>query len=255
LNENFSSHARRQCHFRHHTKQTTQYPDQPSVHRHPVDNRKLLNHQPMKYLNSAVLALILCLGGCAATSLKHTAKAPDYSGGPVQKIAVLAVDERGFYRRVVEHHFAHQLQQHGQSVLMTYELLELPAINADKDAAAKTLIERGADAVLIVRLAGATTTASQTQATPSRFVPTLSGSDYNHWYGCYSTAFMDMGVVWNDTQMRVNIESGLFDLATGQRIWTGISETMVREQTDRVEEIAKVAKKVLAAMRKDGVVR
>lgn len=209
----------------------------------------------MMYRQLALVALTLGLCGCAATKLKQTWKAPDYAGGPAQKIAVLAVDDRGQYRHSVESHFGHQLQQRGQSVFLTYDFLDLPAIKADKDAAAKTLRERGADTVLIVRLVSSTYAATQTEATPSRFVSTIDGYDYNNWYGCYSVAFTDMGTVWNDTQTKVRLETSLFDLKTERRIWTGITQTMVREQTDRIEELSKVVSKVIAAMHRDGMVR
>ena len=45
------------------------------------------------HLLAALLAA--CLGGCAAPSaIQQTWKCPTHNGGPVQKVAVVAVDER-----------------------------------------------------------------------------------------------------------------------------------------------------------------
>jgi hypothetical protein len=97
---------------------------------------------PPPFLNLcplAIAALNLGLCGYATTSRQQTWKAPTSPGGPVQKIAGLAVGERAQFRRSVESHLNVQLNQHGQSAFVTHDLLALPAIPADKEAAAAKL--------------------------------------------------------------------------------------------------------------------
>jgi hypothetical protein len=200
----------------------------------------------------AVLTLTLC--GCAATSVKQTWKSPAYTGGPVKKVAVLAVERRDLYRKAVESHFAYQLDKDGQSAIVTYKLLGLPAIKADKEAAGATLRENGADALLLVRLVNQLTYARETQATPRYFVPTADGYESGEWYGYYSVAFMDMGVVWGNSTSEVYLESILFDLKTGQRLWSSLTRTVLKEETDRIDELSTLVVKVLAALRKDGLI-
>jgi hypothetical protein len=201
-----------------------------------------------------VLALTLSLCGCAATSVKQTWKSPTYHGGPVQKVAVLVVDERDFYRQSIENHFAGLLNQQGQGALATHELLSLPAIKADKQAAAARVREAGADSVLIVRLVDRATYANEVRATPAVFVSTVTGYESGDWYSYYSVAFMDMGTVWGNTKMEVYLDSGLYDLKSGQRIWSALTLTVLNENMDRVAEITPLATKIFAAMRKDGLI-
>ena len=206
----------------------------------------------MKLRKLAMATLTLSLCGCAATSLQQVWKSPTYTGGPVQKIAVLAIDERELYRSSVESHFNSQLTQHGQRAFVTYDLLTLPAIKADKEAAAAKLRERGADALLLVRLANSSSSTHEVRGGADYFAPTFSGGD---WYGYYSVAFMDMGTVWGGTVQEVCLETSIFELKTGQRVWSGTTYTMLKENADRITELSSLVGKVLAAARKDGVVR
>ena len=83
---------------------------------------------------SALAAILLV--SCTATKLKHSSKAPDYNGGPVGTVAVIAVDERLMLRQVIEGQFAAQLRAAGESAVTTSDLLSLAEIKADKEAAA-----------------------------------------------------------------------------------------------------------------------
>jgi len=209
----------------------------------------------MSFRQLAFAALTLSLCGCAATSLKQTWKSPTCTGGPVQRIAVLGVDEREFYRASVEGHFVFQLNQHGQSAFVTHDLLDLAALKADKPAAAASLRARGADALLIVRLVSSTSSASAVSATPDYYAPVVTGYENDDWQGYYSVAFMNMGTVWSSAQRKVCLDTSLFDLKSGKRLWSGITQTVLKDDVDRVEELSALVTKVLAAMRKDGLVR
>ena len=209
----------------------------------------------MKLHSIAIVALTLSFCGCAATSLKQTWKSPTYQGGPVQKIAVLAVDERDFYRTAVEGHFTSRLRARGQNALVTHEFLSLPAIKADKAAAAARVREVGADSVLIVRLASSISSASQVRVPPGFNAPGGTGAEAGDWYDYYSFAFLDMGAVWSNASREVCLETSLYDLTTGRRIWSGLTQTMLKDEVDRLEELSQLVKKVLAAMQQDGFIK
>ena len=206
----------------------------------------------LRALAVAASALILC--GCAATSVKETWKSPAYQGGPVQKIAVLAVDDREPYRSAVECHFNAQLNDQGQKAFVTYDLLALPDIKADKQKAAVALREHGADTLLLVRLQSQATHDSEVRATPALFAPNVSGYENADWFGYYTVAFTDMGTVWGNSRREVYLETSLFDLKTEKRLWSGTSRTLLKEETDRVAELATLVGKLLAGMRKDGLI-
>lgn len=202
-------------------------------------------------LLAAIIPAVLC--GCAATSLEQTWKAPGYQGGPVQKIAVLVIEERDLQRSVLENAFAAELQKQGQAMLPTFKLLRLPEIKADKEAATRKLREAGADTVLIIRLADQVTRDRQVEVTPDRFSAAYSSYGMSDWYGYYLGT--GMGTVWGDLRQEVYLDSSLHDLETGKRLWSGVTKTVLKEGSDRIEELKPLTSKVVTALRKDGLIR
>jgi len=196
--------------------------------------------------STCLLAALLC--SCAATSLKQTWKSPDYHQGPVSKIASLAVDDRGMVRQAFENRFVAQLEKHGTSALTTYNLLSPAEIKADKAAAVERLEAAGADSVLVVRLVDSAFSYSEVHVGNSNWGP------YDTWYDYFALAY-GLGPSYSSLEQKTLLETSLFDLKTSKRIWSGLTDTVSKYNTDRVAEIDKVVAKVLAAMRKDGIIR
>jgi hypothetical protein len=202
---------------------------------------------------TTILAVLLC--SCAATSIKTTWKSPDYQGAPVQKVAVLAVEDRASIRRPLERECAKQLALQNQGALTTYELLSLPEIKENKDAAAARLRQAGADAILIMRLVDKVSYERQVRTSPAAFVPTTTGYGSFGWYDYYSVSFMDMGTIRNTSRDYLYLDTSLYDLNTGKRIWSCLTQTVLTEDADRHAEIKPLVTKVLARLREDGLIR
>lgn len=204
-------------------------------------------------LSVAVLAAVLC--GCAGTSLKQTWKAPDYQGGPVQKIAVLTVDERELYRTALENSFVNELRARGQAAVITYDRLKLAEVKADKAAAIARLQAAGADTVLIIRFADQVTSDLSVRLSPGNATPAASDFSTFDWHDYYMASPSSMDTVWDDLRQEIYLQSSLHDLQTGKRIWSGVTRTVIKESTDRLALIQPLTTKVLAGMRKDGMIR
>jgi hypothetical protein len=203
-------------------------------------------------LSLCALAALLC--SCAATSLKKTWKAPDCQQ-PVGKIAVLAIDDRGLVRQGFENRFVAQLTKAGAPAVVTYDLLTLAEIKQDKRAAADRFRLSGAEAILILRLTDISSSYRESRAGNERYVPVLTGVDSLGWYDYYSVGFMDMSSTYGTLKQTVYLETSLYDLKTEKRLWSGLTETVVRENMDRVAEMDPLVEKFVAAMLKDGVIR
>jgi len=67
--------------------------------------------------------------------------------------------------------------------------------------------------------------------------------------------FMDMSPTYGNLKEKVNLEASLYDLKTEKRLWSAVTQTVVTEDMDRVAEMDPVVEKIVAAMRKDGVIR
>jgi len=209
---------------------------------------------PIPFL--AMTATMLWLSGCASSSVKQTWKAPDHQGGPVKRVCVVAVDERGLVRKGFENRFVRDLEKQGQPAIVTHDALSLPDIKANKESAAATMSAAGADSVLLVRLVDQTTYNRSVRATGERYVGVTTGIDnYYGWYDYYTMAFMDMSTVWSTTKQTVVFDASLFDLKSGRRLWSGLTETVLQEEDDRLVEADSLVAKIVAAMRQDGVIR
>jgi len=196
----------------------------------------------------ALCLLAALLASCASTSLKQTWKSPDYHSGPVSKVAAVAVEDRGDVRRAFENRFVSQLEKQGTPAVASYSLLSLAEIKADKAAAAERLHAAGADTVLILRMVESSYSYGETRLDASTWRP------YDSWYGYYAVAFGGMSSTYASFKQKVRLETSLFDLKTSKPIWSGLTDTVTEYDTDRVAEADKVVAKVLAAMRKDGVI-
>jgi hypothetical protein len=87
-----------------------------------------------------------------------------------------------------------------------------------------------------------------------RYVESINGWGSTMWYDYYSIAYMDMSPTYGNEKRTIYLETSLFDLKTGKRLWTGVTETVLKESMDRVAEMDPIVAKFVDAMRKDGVV-
>lgn len=215
-----------------------------------------LTTQASKLLSQplAACALAVVLVGCAATKVEKTWKAPDCPQ-PVGKIAVLAIEERGLVREGFENRFVRQLKATGAAAVVSYDLLSLPDIKENKQAAADRFRATGAQAVLIVRLAGSAGSFHESRSGNERYASVVTGIESTGWYDYYSVGFVDMGTTYGNSKQTVYVEASLHDLNTEKRLWFAQTETVLKENTDRVAEMDPFVSKFVAAMRKDGVVR
>ncbi|HTY88551.1 MAG TPA: hypothetical protein VMB80_13875 [Candidatus Acidoferrum sp.] len=204
----------------------------------------------LRQITVATLAALLC--SCAATELKSTWKAPDYRGGPVGKIAVLEEDDGVGYRPMFEGQFVRQLEQQGQPAFKSLDLLTLSEIQADKEAAADKLHAAGADCVLIVRLVERVNQSSLAARNSGSTVTSDSGKF--GWLE-YSTTSASRGRMEHSLKLHVYIETSLYQLDSGKKLWSGVTRTVLHEDTDRMAEIEPMVAKVLEAMRADGLIR
>jgi hypothetical protein len=195
------------------------------------------------------------LTGCHTTSLQSIWKAPDHKGGPVQKLAILAVADKGLVRGGFENRFTTALAKGGQAAFATYETLALPEIKANKDAAATRLRQAGADTILILRFVNSSTRVSEVRESRELHVPVTTGMYTDGWYDWYSVAFVDMSTVRSSTRKDVYLDTSVFDLTTGKRIWSCASDTTVKDDVDRLDLADAFVARVVAALRKDGLVR
>jgi hypothetical protein len=205
---------------------------------------------------NAVLWLVAaCLwwcSGCATNKVESSWKSPALQGRPVQNICVVAVDDRKVVREAFESRFVLALRKHGKHANMTWETLALPEIKNDKEAAAAQMRAGGADAVLIVRLLDQATYVHQVYA--PGVAAAVAASNGGDWYDCYAAAYSENSMIEGETEQDIYLDSSLFALDSGQRLWSAATLTRLMEDADRLAVADSLVAKLLKVMLKDGVV-
>ena len=209
-----------------------------------------MNH---RILQLAPAALLIWFCGCAGTSIKQTWKSPDYHGGPVQKVAVLAMDERGIVRVALENRYVRDLRERGQPALACGELVDLAEIKTNKEAVTARLREAGADTILAVQLVDRISYNSQASGAPS-----LYGRDLylyaGTWYDNFSYHSVQRAGVRSSTKREFYLDNSLFDLGSGQRLWSGLALLVLKEGDAPLDAADALSGKIVTALYKDGLI-
>lgn len=210
-----------------------------------------LNFRPL-----LLCALAALLSSCATTptTVKNTWKSPDCRQ-PVGKIAVLAIDDRGLVRQGFENRFVRQLARVGAPATATFNMLSLPRIKEDKQAAAESFRASGAEALLILRLVDVASSYREIQPGGAQYATTITGFGSTDWFDFYSVVFTSTSPTYGSLKQNVCLETRLFDLNTRKCLWSALTQTVVKEDMDRVAEMDPLVEKIVAAMQKDGVIR
>ena len=202
----------------------------------------------------ACAGLLFWLSGCASTSIKETWKSPEYHGGPVGKIAVLAVDERGIVRVALENRYVRDLKERGQDAMVAGEFVDVTEIETNREVIAARLRDAGADAILAIKLVDRISYNTQSSSTPS-----LSGRDLylqaGTWYDYFAYGSVQRTTVTSYNKREFYLDNGLFDLKTGKRLWSGLAVFVLKENQDSLDAADVLSGKVVAALQKDGLIR
>lgn len=201
----------------------------------------------------ALVGTVLC--SCGTTRIKSTWRSPDFHGGPPQKVAIIAITDQPLVRTALENRFANQLEKQGQPAIPTAKLMSLPEIKENKEIAGARLRQAGADSVVIMKLASRSTYENKSGRTPNEFYSVTTGSPSEGWYTYYVSAYSGTDPAPIGLRDRYLLDTSLFDLSTGKRIWSCLTETELKENSDRLEIADSLVAKVVGLMVEEGVVR
>ncbi len=208
------------------------------------------------WLAAATIVAILS-SSCASTSVKNTWKSPGYKGGPPQKIAVVADDDREFVRVALESRFVSQLNAASQPAFGTGRSFpDLAAARRNKEATVARLRAEGAEAILLTRLVSKSDyMAKARQNFTGQYVGLTVSHEPEGWetsIGSYSTYSSGPR---SDDRSYLLLDTSLFELKTGQRIWGCVTQVTVKETSDRLQIADAFVANVIKSMRQDGMIR
>jgi len=190
----------------------------------------------------AVLLGAAVLAACGATTkIPNAWRNPAHQGAPYQRIFVIGVGENDTNRRLFEDRFAATLSGKGAVASPSYGAL--PQSQRLTEAEIRGAIRGGGfDAVIVTRLLDVDET---TEYIPPRTYTTPG--HYGGYYGYYGSSW---DVVHEPGYYRTNtivrLETNLYDVGSGELIWSGQSETFNPSSlTDTSDSVTKAVAKRL----------
>lgn len=176
-------------------------------------------------------ALALLTAGCAgSTKILGSWSDPSHNYASVKKVAVVGASKNEVMRKYFEQSFVEELAKYKIQGVASFQILKVsdPA-TIDKDAATAQLRDAGCTHVLVARLVDQQTV--QEYRPPTTYAVGMSpGYGYPGWYGgwgsYWSTTYAyEPGRI--ETSTVVQMESNLYDLASGKLMWSGATQTTV----------------------------
>jgi outer membrane lipoprotein SlyB len=183
------------------------------------------------------ILLLVSLAGCASTTLTGSWADPKYTSGEFKKIMVVGVAKREAVRNIFEDAFVTRLREHSSDGIQS-RTLGLGDGQIDKETLAAKLTELGCDGVLVTRFIDQKT--EQTYYPPSGYaVPSAYyGGYYGYYSGAYAMAYSPGYTVESTT---VSLETTLYDVRTGELVWTGLTDTIVSDDvTSQANELINI---------------
>jgi hypothetical protein len=194
----------------------------------------------------AVGAAVLAACG-TVTKIPNAWRNPAHEGMPFKKIFVIGVAESNVNRRRFEDHFAAVLS--GPRAVASPSYGTLPQSHRLTEEQVRGAIEGGGyDGVVVTRLLGVE---EKTEHVPPRSytVP----RHYRGVYGYYGTTWDTVHEPgYSTTRTILRLETNLYDVATGELVWSGQSETF--DPSSLTDSIDSVTKAVAKRLRKEGLI-
>lgn len=192
------------------------------------------------------LFLFVLLSGCSKTSITDTWKDTSFQAAPINSVLVLAVAKDQLARRNYEETFVKALSERGVKAYPSYRYAPSdPVKKREIQAAVRKL---GAKYVLVTTLVGVE---KETQYHPPRtyVAPRMGMGYYGYYYRSYEIVH-EPG--FYSTNVKVQLETALYDVANQKQIWIAHSQTMNPNSASDV--IQSVIPELVDAMKEDGLI-
>lgn len=192
-------------------------------------------------LRSLPLACALTLGlalplGCATTTIEHVWRAPAWNGS-FTHIAIFGMSPLPGVRRDFETKMVAAFADVGVRATASHWLFRDDGELRDEDIA-RVLAERGIDGVMATSLVGVNTERRFVDGSPYVGSPyaVFGGTPYGfypYYHGTYAVLYSPDYMIDYDV---VVLETNLYEAASSELVWAGLSETFDPENVDEAIE-------------------
>jgi hypothetical protein len=186
---------------------------------------------------AAILGAALLAACGTVTKIPNAWRNPAHEGAPFQKVFVIGVGKNDLNRRLFEDQFAAVLSAGGAVASPSYGAL--PQSERLTEAQVRGAIEGDDyDGVIVTRLLGVE---EETEYVRPRTYTVPRHHGYYGYYGSSWDVVHEPG--YFETHTIVRLETNLYDVGTGELVWSGQSETF---NPDSLEDIIDSATQAVA---------
>ena len=184
-----------------------------------------------------LFSLIFLIVSCAGTDLTETQVDNAYKGKAVSDILVIAVTGNEHNRRSYERKFVANLKSIGVEAVASEKSIPMPGdLKIKKETILSAVDQYNNDAVIITQLVGKET----------KDVYQRGGVTRRGYFG------YTRNPGYSSTTQKIRLETNLYDAKTGKLIWSGISDTLSKDSTDRI--INDVIKAVITKLKNNELI-
>lgn len=213
------------------------------------------------------LLLALVVNGCApaTTTFKDSWKRPEFSG-KVHKIYLIGVTRNDKLRQTFEDEFVKQMATVGVTGVPSYPDLVISG-DVDREALRAKIKAKGADAVLVARLASKEQKSALYSGARAGYATGGPDGFYYDGFGLYnpqyayryydqhyngSVAIVTMNPVVEHQFQQVGISANLYETESAEVIWSALTETTVSDE-NRQQRLIEFVKTVVLKMQAEGL--
>jgi hypothetical protein len=179
--------------------------------------------RPVLLVQALVVAAAL-VAGCASTRLTSVYAAPDFTGGPFDRLMIVGIAPTEAGRVLYENAFADRLAALGAIGIGSANVFPSQA-QLSRETVGAWVREHGIGGVLVTRL--------QDVKRQERYVPPTTAWDLYGYYGYWSpTVISTPG--YTITETTVVLETSLFDATTGKLVYSAVSESFQPSSRDEI---------------------
>ena len=204
---------------------------------------------------SLLFGILLFVTGCSSSMVSGSWKDPNYNK-TLDSVYVIGISKKETTRRYFEDNFSQAFAQYGVNGLVSYESLNLSQ-KTDEETINKDVESRGAKTILLAHAIGKrkelgvnpgpnyTSTSYPRRVSGRR----ISSQPYYRSFGTYFQRSWELNarnsaVAYTDQYEVVTIEATLYDVSTGNLIWSAEIDSVVANKkevliNDFVENVIK----------------
>lgn len=191
----------------------------------------------MKTLGAFILGTLLLLQGCQSTNFSATWTIPDHSSRNFKKLLIVGMSRNVAARSTVEDEVVYFMRLKKINAVAASDVLpsDRAQVPKEKEAIRKILEDAGYDGVLTVSLMDVQRETNYVQGSnyyaPATFYGGYYGSFYSYYPNMYSNVYQPGYYVNTQT---VYLETNLFDVDSGDLIWSAQSDTQDKNEVDEL---------------------